>query len=71
MKKRIIIKGSMKDLTVNETAGITGGGEIRNFVRCVTGALTTGGGAIRTAILGFGLFGFARIAGVAMGCATE
>lgn len=70
MKKAIDSKNTFSALTADECAAITGGGEIKNYLRCVAGTLTSGGGGIRTLVLGVGLFGLARMAGVAVGCAN-
>lgn len=61
---------NVQRLDVSESISISGGGEIRNYVTCVTRTLTSGGGGIRTAVLGVGLFGLARMLGVAVGCAN-
>lgn len=58
------------ELTTVECRAISGGGEITNYLRCVGTTLTSGGGGIRTLVLGVGLFGLARMAGVAVGCAN-
>jgi len=70
MNKQYHLTGNIKELTVEECNNITGGGEIKNYIRCVGATLTSGGGGIRTLMLGVGLFGMARILGVAVGCAN-
>lgn len=54
-------------LTPAESAVIIGGGDIRTYVKCVAMTLTRGEGAIKTMVLGLGLFGAARMIGVAIG----
>ena len=70
MKKNILLNEYITELTAEECITTIGGGEIRNYVRCVVGTLTSGGGGIRTLLLGAGLFGLARAVGVAVGCAN-
>jgi hypothetical protein len=60
----------MIELTAEECKATTGGGEIKNYLRCVGTTMTSGGGSLRTLVLGVGLFGLARLAGVAVGCAN-
>ena len=60
----------MTMLTPAESAAIIGGGDIRTYVKCVTMTLTRGEGGITTMIWGLGLFGVARMVGVAVGCAS-
>ncbi len=68
--KSDVLKSGFSPLSAEECANLRGGGEIRATVTCVARSLTTGGGAIRTMVLGLGLFGMARIVGVAVGCAN-
>jgi hypothetical protein len=70
MKNNCSFSTGVTELTKEECAGVTGGGEISNYVRCVGITLTSGGGGIKTLVLGVGLFGLARILGVAVGCAN-
>lgn len=64
------VRKNVTQLNHEECVAITGGGEIQTYVRCVGATLTRGGGGIRTLVLGVGLFGLARILGVAVGCAN-
>jgi hypothetical protein len=68
MKKELQLKKGMVELTGAESATIIGGEDFRGYVKCVTTTLTSGGGGFKTACLGLGLFGLARIAGVMVGC---
>lgn len=70
MKKEILISSNLTELTMSETMTITGGGDIKSYVRCVATTLTSGGGGFRTFVLGLGLFGMARMVGVAVGCSN-
>lgn len=70
MKKQIILKNGMQTLNVSESAAIVGGGDIKSYIRCVSATMTSGGGGIRTLLLGVGLFGMARMLGVAVGCSS-
>lgn len=70
MKKQIVLKNSMTELSPTESALIVGGGDITNYLRCVSSTLTSGGGGVRTLMLGVGLFGIARLLGVAVGCSN-
>jgi hypothetical protein len=70
MKKEFVENHNLKELTPDECVAITGGGDIVNYLRCVSQTLTSGGGGIRTLALGASLFGFARLLGVAVGCAN-
>ena len=70
MKKKITLSKHITEITIEECLATKGGGEIKNYVRCVTATLTTGGGGLRTMLLGPGLFGLARALGVAVGCAN-
>lgn len=70
MKKQNVDPKHFKELTIDECRSITGGGEIKSYLRCVGATLTGGGGGIRTLVLGVGLFGLARMVGVAVGCAN-
>ena len=68
--KNEVLNSGFNPLLAEECINLRGGGEIRNTVTCIARTLTTGRGAIRTGILGFGLFGCARLIGVAVGCAN-
>ena len=68
--KSEVLKCGATELTTEESRAIAGGGEITNYIRCVSTTLTSGGGGIRTLVLGVGLFGLARMLGVAVGCAN-
>jgi aspartokinase-like uncharacterized kinase len=71
MKKQQQLDNTIRELSSAESALITGGGDFTNYVRCVSAAMTSGGGgALRTAALGLTIFGMARLLGVATGCAT-
>lgn len=70
MKKQNIDPKHFTELTIDECMSITGGGGIKSYLRCVGATLTGGGGGIRTFVLGVGLFGLARMVGVAVGCAN-
>ena len=52
----------------DELKNVTGGGDFLGYVKCVTSTLTSGGGGVRTAILGCTIFGMARTVGVMIGC---
>jgi hypothetical protein len=71
MKKPIILNNTTKELTAEECMGIIGGGEVSNYLRCVVTTLSSGGGGVRTLMLGVGVFGLARLIGVAVGCANS
>ena len=70
MKKKIILSKQITEITEEECLATKGGGEFKNYVKCVAATLTSGGGGIRTMLLGAGLFGLARAVGVAVGCAN-
>jgi hypothetical protein len=59
---------NVKFLSKEECRNLSGG-SWRTKVKCLTGALFTGDGLLRTGLLGGGLFGVARMIGVAAGCA--
>jgi hypothetical protein len=71
MKKQVTSINKIKELTKEECIGITGGGEVTNYLRCMASTLTSGGGGVRTLVLGVGIFGLARLIGVAVGCANS
>lgn len=58
---------SLQALTAAEAAGITGGGDFKNYVKNVATLLTREGGAIRTLTLGGGLLAAIQIVGAAAG----
>lgn len=64
-----MLPGGVSGLTRLEMSEISGHGPFGDFCRCVGATLTRGNGAIKTMFLGAGLFGVARILGVAVGCA--
>jgi hypothetical protein len=70
MKHGGILEG-ITFLHKDESAMIYGGGPgpLKVYLKCVFNSLAVGEGAIRTGLLGAGLFGFARAIGVAAGCA--
>jgi hypothetical protein len=57
-------------LNAEECRSISGGGDIISYVKCVAETLTSGTGGFRTFVLGYGLFGMARLMGVLTGCAS-
>ena len=71
MKTKTSRYDNITELSVKECRNIMGGGgPVKTYIRCVTATLTSGGGGIRTMLLGAGLFGLARALGVAVGCAN-
>jgi hypothetical protein len=71
MKKKIVLNNSMTELTSTESAGIIGGGGIDDYFSCVAATLTNPRAAFKTFVLGVGLFGMARLIGVAVGCSSN
>ena len=60
----------MEALSLEEAKVVSGGGDILNYLKCVSGALGTGGGLFKSFVLGVTVFGMARVAGVMVGCAS-
>lgn len=71
MKRQNNSENTVKELTTEECMAITGGGGVTNYLRCMATTLTSGGGGVRTLLLGVGIFGLARTIGVAVGCANS
>ena len=69
MNKLNITGTGIRQLTREESKTITGGGDILSYLKCVSATMTSGGGGIRSFLLGITVFGMARICGVMTGCA--
>ena len=52
----------------DELKSVIGGGDFIGYVKCVASTLTSGGGGLRTVLLGTTVFGMARTVGVMIGC---
>ena len=70
MKKLQLHVPGIKELGHDELKNVTGGEDIIKYVKCVTTTLGTGGGGLRSFVLGVTIFGMARICGVMVGCAS-
>lgn len=70
MEKLNTTAAGMEELSLNELMSVTGGGDILDYFKCVSGAMGSGGGAIRSFVLGVTIFGMARMVGVMTGCAS-
>jgi bacteriocin-like protein len=71
MKKLHVTNEALKEISREELKNITGGGEIVNYLQCVSATLTGGGGGgIRSFVLGVTIFGMARMCGVMVGCSS-
>lgn len=71
MKKLNITGNGSRELSHEEAMGIVGGGDgVMGYLKCVSATLTSGGGGLRTALLGTTLFGMARLFGVMVGCSS-
>ena len=69
MKQMNITVEGMEALSPEEAKVVNGGGDILSYLKCVSGALGTGGGLFKSFVLGVTVFGMARVAGVMTGCA--
>lgn len=70
MKQLHVTNNGMIEMSRDELKNVTGGGDITDYLKCVSATLTTGGGGIKSFVLGVTIFGMARIAGVMVGCAN-
>jgi hypothetical protein len=68
MKQFHVINNGIIELGRDELKIVTGGGDILGYVKCVASTLTSGGGGVRTLLLGTTVFGMARTVGVLIGC---
>jgi bacteriocin-like protein len=66
MKKLHVTNKTLKEISREELKNITGGGEITTCLECVSTTLT-GGGGLRSFVLGVTIFGMARMLGVMVG----
>ena len=71
MKKLNTTADGSRELSREEAIGIIGGGDgFVTYLKCVSATLTSGGGGLRTAVLGSTVFGMARLFGVLVGCSN-
>lgn len=70
MEKLIMTGSGKRALSRDEAMALVGGNDIVNYAKCVRATLTTGGGGLRTFVLGTTLFGMARLLGVMVGCSS-
>ncbi|HUQ66601.1 MAG TPA: hypothetical protein VM101_10620 [Flavitalea sp.] len=70
MKKLNLARHGQIELTREESKNVTGGDGITEYLKCVTATLGSGGGGIRTFVLGVTIFGMARMCGVMVGCSS-
>lgn len=70
MEKLIKAGSRSQQLTREEAIAVVGGNDFVKYMKCVTATLTTGGGGLRTLVLGHTLFGMARFMGVLVGCSS-
>jgi hypothetical protein len=68
MKQLQVKNNGIIEMDRDEMKSVTGGDDIITYLKCVSTTLTSGGGGVRTAILGATIFGMARLAGVLYGC---
>ena len=68
MKQSHVANNGIIEMNHDELKRITGGGDILGYVKCVASTLTSGGGGVRTLLLGTTVFGMARTVGVLLGC---
>lgn len=70
MEKLNTTAAGMEELSFNESMSVTGGEDILSYLKCVSGAMGSGGGGFRSLVLGVTVFGMARMVGVMVGCAS-
>ena len=68
MKQSHVKNSGTIEMSRDELKSVTGGGDFIGYVKCVASTLTSGGGGVRTLLLGTTVFGMARTVGVLMGC---
>ena len=68
MKQSHVKNSGTIEMGRDELKSVTGGGDFIGYVKCVASTLTSGGGGVRTLLLGTTVFGMARTVGVLMGC---
>lgn len=61
----------MEELGIDESMSVTGGDDVLTYLKCVSGAMSSGGGGFRTFVLGATIFGMARMVGVMVGCSAS
>lgn len=70
MEKLIMTGREKRALSREEAMELVGGNDIVKYAKCVKGTLTSGGGGLRTMVLGTTVFGMARLFGVMVGCSS-
>jgi hypothetical protein len=70
MKKLTTEGNGFVELGPDELKKISGGGDIARYFKCVAATMTTGGGGIKTFVLGMTIFGMSRLTGVMVGCSS-
>ena len=70
MEKLITTGKEKRALSREEAMALVGGNDIVRYASCVKATLTTGGGGLRTFVLGTTIFGMARLMGVMVGCSS-
>jgi hypothetical protein len=70
MKKLNLLNQGQEEMTREELKNVTGGGDIIEYLKCVSATLGSGGGGIRSFVLGVTIFGMARMCGVMVGCSS-
>jgi hypothetical protein len=68
MKQLNVANNGMIEMDREELKNVVGGGDIMGYAKCVAATLTSGGGGVRTLLLGTTVFGMARVLGVMVGC---
>jgi hypothetical protein len=68
--KQLKINKGMIEMNRDELKNVIGGDDFITYLKCVSTTLTSGGGGVRTAVLGVTIFGIARLAGVMYGCSS-
>ena len=67
MNKLDVKRTEMVEMEREDARTVTGGDDTTSYVKCVSATLTNGGGAVRPFVLGYGIFGLARLCGVIAG----
>lgn len=67
MNKLQIKRMEMVEMEREDARVVKGGDDTRDYVKCVSSTLTNGGGAVRPFVLGYGIFGLARLCGLIAG----
>ena len=70
MNKLQVTNHGLRELGHNELKNVTGGGDVTGYLRCVATTLTSGGGGIKSFVLGCTIFGMSRMLGVMVGCSS-